>query len=285
MLFMCCVLFKFMKLHKSLEIAMSSSRPAFNQLSLVISSTTNDELAFTIVSSMKNSLGGNTTVEIILLALQIVIGCIGVIANGIIVIIIVGFTSMHKQLGNVFVVNQNIIDCLSSLLLICQTSSSFAMPILVEGQLVSEMYCRLWHSGWLHWSLFISSTYNVVVLTIERYLKIVHPIVHKNWFTLRRAKILLAVIWLLGFAFEVAVVVSSTTVRVSQCLIVAVWPNVIIQQMSGCFQATAVYFIPTLVFIFCYSKMIRALRRVGPRKESGNLEVFNTAIESLYNLL
>ena len=179
---------------------------------------------------------------------------------------------MHKQLSNVYVVNQNIIDCLSSFLLIYQTTSSFAMPILVEGQLVSEIYCRLWHSGWLHWGLFISSTYNVVVLTIERYLKIVHPIIHKNSFSLRRAKILLAVIWLFGFAFEVAVVVSSTTERGSLCLIVAVWPNVIVRQMAGCFQVAVLYFITTSVFIFCYTTMIRALKRVGPRQESGNLE-------------
>ena len=244
------------------------SSPAFNKLSLVISSTNSDKLASTIAPQY--SLGGMTTVEIILLALQIVIGCIGVIANGIIVIIIVGFTSMHKQLGNVFVVNQNIIDCLSSLLLTCQTFSSFAMPILVEGQLVSEMYCRLWHSGWLHWSLFVSSTYNVVVLTIERYLKIVHPIFHKNSFTLWKAKILLVIIWLFGFAFEAAVGLSSTTVRGSLCLIVAVWPNVIIQQMAGFFSVAVLYFLPTVVFIFCHTKMIRSLRRVGPQLESGN---------------
>ena len=252
---------------------MSSSSPLFNKLSLEVSSTTSNELISTVAAQVKDSLGGNTTVEIILLTLQIVIGCIGVIANGIIVIIIVGFTSMHKQLGNIFVVNQNIIDCLSSLLLTCQTISLFSMPILVEGQLVSEMYCRLWQTGWLYWSLFVSSTYNVVVLTIERYLKIVHPIVHKNSFTLWKAKILLVVIWLFGFAFEAAVGVSSTTVQGSQCLIVAIWPNVIIQQMTGYLTVAVLYFIPTLVFTFCYTKMIRSLRHVGPRQESGNLEL------------
>ena len=46
---------------------------------------------------------------------------------------------------------------------------------------------RLWKTDVWQWSLMISSTYNLVLLTLERYIEIIHPIWHKihigkEWF-------------------------------------------------------------------------------------------------------
>jgi predicted amino acid-binding ACT domain protein len=124
------------------------------------------------------------------------LGLVGVIGNGFVIVVIAFYTTMHQQLANVFVVNQSAIDGLSSLIMIAMlasgSDSGWYTPSLVEGQFGSELYCRVWQSGFLQWSFFTSSTYNLVVLALERYVKIVYPVVYKTSFTKFKVRILLA---------------------------------------------------------------------------------------------
>jgi hypothetical protein len=97
---------------------------------------------------------------------------VGLIGNVFVIVVIVGMTSLYKQLANVFVINQSVIDAASSLCVMAQVSSSLAVPRLMDGQAASEVYCRLWQSQLLMWALFTSSTLNLVALTLERYVMV-----------------------------------------------------------------------------------------------------------------
>lgn len=112
-------------------------------------------------------------VNMIMVVLNIIIGCVGLLGNLFVIVVIVGMTSLYKQLANVFVINQSVIDAASSLCVMMQVVSSMAVPPhLVSGQAASEVYCRLWQAQTLTWALFTSSTYNLVALTLERYFKV-----------------------------------------------------------------------------------------------------------------
>ena len=198
--------------------------------------------------------------NVAMLIVQLTIGSIGLLSNGFVVVVIVCFTSMHKQLANVFVINQSVIDGVSSLILIIQAASSSKIPSLIPGHLGSELYCRVWQSGLLQWSVFTSSTYNLVVLTIERYLKIVHPIIHKTSFTFKKAKALIIAVWFFGILFQSSYGIPTTTINGSTCWIVATWPDIIIQQAMGYVSVIVQYLIPVFTFLIGYSRMIRSLR-------------------------
>ena len=198
------------------------------------------------------------------LALQIInifFGVMGLLGNVFVVIVIVGFTKMHKQITNMYVVNQSIIDAISSLFLIAQMLSQNMKITLMAQQPLSEIFCRFWGSQVFLWSFYISSTYNIVVLTIERYLKIVHPVLHKVSFTRYKAKALLAFVWLFGISFELAYVVPTSAVIKDICWPLAKWPNDVIRTMVSYIILTIEYWLPILVFIIAYWKMILALKR------------------------
>ena len=42
-----------------------------------------------------------------------------------------------------------------------------------------QFVCRFWLSRWPLWSLLVASTYSILVLTVERYVAIVYPVVYK----------------------------------------------------------------------------------------------------------
>ena len=199
----------------------------------------------------------------ILPLVNILIGCVGLAGNIFVVAVIVGFTSMHKQLTNVFVINQSVIDAVSSLLLIMQIASTFPQPpkLFFKGDFFSELTCRLWYSQVLLWGMFTSSTYNLISLTFERYLKIVHPIVHKDWFDGCKVKTLLVFVWLFGVAFQMSYGVPTATIIGTTCSVTTVWPNAVFKQFFGFLILVIQYWLPVLIFIIAYSKIIFTLKR------------------------
>jgi hypothetical protein len=109
-------------------------------------------------------------------AITIAIGCVGLTGNVFVIVVILGFTSLYKQLATVFVINQSVIDAASSLFVIAQqTTNYFKIPVYA-GQPASETFCRVWYSQTFMWGLYVSSTYNLVALTAERYLKVNHVV-------------------------------------------------------------------------------------------------------------
>ena len=220
-----------------------------------------------------NSNGSISNMKMFNSALQIVsiaAGVIGLTGNTFVIVVIVGFTSMHKQLTNMFVVNQSIIDAVSSLIMTAQATSLVKNSKFFEGQIMSEIYCRLWYSQTILWGCYVSSTYNIVVLTIERYLKIVHPVFHKVSFTRRKAKILLVLVWLFGITFQISYIVPTTAIVKTKCLTSVFWPSAAVRYFMGYVIWTIQYWFPVLVFLIAYAKMIYKLRHIGPFKRQGN---------------
>ena len=202
--------------------------------------------------------------NLMILVFEITIGIIGFASNLFVIIVVLGFTSMYKQLANVFVINQSFIDMTSSVLQIAQASSSFvSLASLPENIIFRELFCRLWRTRVFMRGLFTASTYNLIVLTIERYLKIVHPIAHKTSFTMHKAKILSIFAWLGGIVFCMLVDIPTSTVAGDECLVTKIWPNEFVSRVAGYFNLLVSYWLPIAAFIFCYTKMIRSLRRVN----------------------
>ena len=212
-------------------------------------------------SGSNSSIANSSMTNQLLVIANILIGLIGLVGNTFFFVIIVCFTSMHKQLAHIFIVNQSIIDALSASLVIAQMVSELTLhPILTQNEFASEVYCRVWQTQLFVWSMYTSSKYNLVVLTIERYLKIVHPILHKTSFSLRKAKVLLIFVWLFGIVSEVIYLVPTSRVVGSYCWTEAFWPDVITHQIVGYLIIVVQYWLPLLIFIVAYAKMIKIFR-------------------------
>ena len=118
--------------------------------------------------------------------IYILLGCIGIIGNLLVVVAVVSVKSRAKHYADLLIVNQSAIDLLSSVFIIATTLTVDTSSRKLSG-FVDELYCRFWVSGYINWSLFLSSTYNLVLLTLERYMAIVgqvlrgrgHCLVHR----------------------------------------------------------------------------------------------------------
>ena len=174
------------------------------------------------------------------------------------------FTTMYKHLANVFVINQSLIDMTSAFLFIVQACTGWVtVSSLPDNFVVRDFFCRFWQSGTLMWGLLMSSTYNLTALTVERYFKIVYPIVHKTSFTIRKAQILSACVWLGCITYSSLCNILSSTVIEGNCLVAAIWPSENVAKAAGIISLAATYWLPICIFVFCHLGMIHSLRRVS----------------------
>ena len=115
-----------------------------------------------------------------------VIGSVGIFVNGWALVVIFRFTNIWKKINFYLLVNQIAIDFVACLLIAAQFLSILdgdPMMSIFNKRSTNDALCRWWYTKGFMWAAINSSNCNIVLLTLERYLKILHPIVYNNWLT------------------------------------------------------------------------------------------------------
>ena len=136
------------------------------------------------------------------------IGSVALISNLFVIIVIFQYTKMRIESTNIYVINQSIIDGLAGLLLILTRYFQYRYDRPVYG-VAGAIYCRIWPTKIVFWGLLEASTFNLVVLTLERYLAIVHPVIHRVSLTRTKIAISIVAVWLSGFIMQISYKASN----------------------------------------------------------------------------
>ncbi|XP_038066540.1 orexin receptor type 2-like [Patiria miniata] len=129
-------------------------------------------------------------------------GVIGVLGNLLVCFVILRVKFLHNM-TNYLLVNLAVADmllCLQEFFLYLMSCSLLDfVPTNIIGR---ELYCRILRSKYLAWALSYASAYNLCVVTLERYVAIVHPLQYERKLTATRMKTLIALIWVISFLFS-----------------------------------------------------------------------------------
>lgn len=109
--------------------------------------------------------------------MRLFIGVLGGLANAFVLIVLLSSKKSLASTVNVFVINQSFLDMVACFLV------SAASAIALSGvSKFSLLTCILIGGGVTTTLAINASVMSMVVITLERYVKIVHPIVHRNHF-------------------------------------------------------------------------------------------------------
>jgi hypothetical protein len=114
--------------------------------------------------------------------LSIVLGLVGIIINVIVFTTLRVFKEFRKNTTNVFICNQTIIDVVACLAL---TVTMLIRRIGASDYVVGfnrRILCWFIDNNSLLGATLNASTFSLIVIALERYFKIVHPIKHRNNF-------------------------------------------------------------------------------------------------------
>ena len=200
------------------------------------------------------------------------VSVLGILGNLIVIVVIAKSTTLRKTFTNILILNQSCIDLVTAVCIMLTTTRTSVTHDLCG--IVGEIYCILWLSDLPLWSFLISSSYSLIMLTVERYLAVVHPIFHHNSVSKRTVLIMAAVSWFPGLIVMLAVVVPTSGVIDGRCAVMSLFVSPWWQKFCGVGLFITQYLIPITVFITCYGRIFLYLRsRVSPQGQTSGNEV------------
>ncbi|XP_071963308.1 QRFP-like peptide receptor [Antedon mediterranea] len=186
-----------------------------------------------------------------------IVGCFGCLTNTFALYILFYLPNRFKT-TNLLIINQSIIDLLSSLLTLCQFLDPNITTRLPESEFAADFVCKFWSCKYLLWSSVHTSTSNLVVLTVYRYFAVVYPLKYNVMKEKVSMKLIVLLIpWLSGFGFTL-IWLASHMVKDGECILS--WQNYTFEVTMGIMDLFYILIIPITIMIFVYVKIFHALR-------------------------
>ena len=200
----------------------------------------------------------------VFLQLCLVVGLIGLIANGAVLFVMFYYRRLvRKNATNKFICNQAVLDAIAC--------SALAVYVFVESYAKGPYGLREGSSGWIrclildNLSWMVSSVYgsqfNLTVIAVERFAMIVHPIGHRKHFRPWMVLMGLVLPWLNGVLTYLIPSWSTTRVAHGRCLSFSFWP---VSGMAKAYIAAMTVWqtlFHVVVLVYCYTKIVAVVRR------------------------
>jgi len=220
-------------------------------------------LSVAMTTNVTQTTGGNTTtpwsqplIEFYFQCAVLAISFVATAGNALVLYALFA-SKQHKKL--ILIVHQNIIDLFTSsatlliyLLKFCNIYLTGALGYVLCAFLLGES---------LIWSGTFSSVINLIIITIERYLKVVHPVWSKN--KLKKWMIYSAMVfaWIVPFIACVVGRLPTAYVMDGMCHLLQTYVSNAARTVYLFWQFLSFYVITLAIFVFCYWRILVVVRR------------------------
>uniref|UniRef100_A0A3Q2CUR5 Si:zfos-169g10.2 n=1 Tax=Cyprinodon variegatus TaxID=28743 RepID=A0A3Q2CUR5_CYPVA len=186
---------------------------------------------------------------------------VGLVGNTLVIHVIVNYTK-NESVTNIYILNLAIADELFML----------GLPFLaVQNALLSWPFGSLMCRVVMTVDAFnqFTSIFCLTVMSVDRYLAVVHPIRASWWRRPHVAKAISATVWLVSFVVVLPVVVFADVLKDDgNCSIVWPEPAEVWKTSFIVYTCTVGFFCPLLVISLCYLLIIIKVRNVGRRTQT-----------------
>jgi len=183
------------------------------------------------------------------------IGIFGTAANA---LVLYGLVTYHvretkKRAVNLLLINQNLLD-LSSCVLLVITYSIKVSNIYLTGAL-GYFLCTIFVNDSAQYCALYGSIINLMAITVERYLKVVHPLWSKKYLKRWVIYVTMVFAWIGGILRSVPVAFVTTRVRDRVCLPYFVWESQEVRTTYMFWKFISFCVVPAILFVYCYGRI------------------------------
>ena len=229
-------------------------RPSASHLSVAMTTEEADETQTTNGSSMTSSLPG--LYEFCFTCAVVFIGVVGTAGNGLVLYALVA-SKQHKK--HVLIVNQNALDLFGSIFLIvsyavklCNIHLTGALGYWLCVTLISDIFV---------WWGTIGSIVNLAAITVDRYLKVVHPVWSRKRLGPRVIYSAVAFAWLAGIVTNTPFLFATSGVIDGACYSFVLYRTDVGRIISLTWYIVSYYVVILVIFVFCYGRILVTIRR------------------------
>ncbi|XP_033098174.1 allatostatin-A receptor-like isoform X2 [Anneissia japonica] len=172
----------------------------------------------------------------------------------------------RKSITNTLLLHQSILDFLGCCLFLAFYNNDAPSG---DG---AKIFCK---ARVMFWYISAASTYNLVMLTIERYLAVAHPLMYRKRQIYRKRLIPLSIPHLCGFlsSLQLGIFADEDKEYPGECMYDYHGDSA--RVFSGILLFTTYWLIPVCIMGYCYICILLGLRRrknVGLRRDSSNTD-------------
>ncbi|XP_071956539.1 kappa-type opioid receptor-like [Antedon mediterranea] len=182
---------------------------------------------------------------------RLIFAVLGISGNGIVVAV---YLKKHliRNSASYFIVCLAAADLISSVAMIPIPRKDY-----VENTTMGNLYCKVIFSSLLLWVSVFASVLLLTVLTVDRYVAVIHPTKYKYIFKLTRLKYIVLAVCLFSFVFYTY---SIYITDVIDCKCQIKWPNEVFRIFIGVCLFMLQYFLPVCIMVVVNLKIIYNLK-------------------------
>ncbi|KAJ8030472.1 Beta-3 adrenergic receptor [Holothuria leucospilota] len=198
----------------------------------------------------KDSFKQSSSVSTVVL-IQFVIGFIGIGGNSLVCFVFLRDRNKRNQ-TNALITHQAFIDLLSSFLLVLLAGYQIIGSPSTESRVLQAFACFFWTRITL-FAVFAVSTFNLTLISLERYIATVFPHSYAGAFTRKKIRRMILLVWIMAPVFQYFIAWTTHTYRDGKCIITKSPASV------GILLFLWEYFLPVAIMSFSFFSVIRTL--------------------------
>ncbi|XP_038048245.1 somatostatin receptor type 1-like [Patiria miniata] len=192
-------------------------------------------------------------------------GVLGFLGNLLVCFVILRVRFLHNM-TNYLLVNLAVADmliCLSAFFHYISASGRCTIINFVPASTLGrELFCRLVTSQSLIWAFSNAGANNLCVVTLERYIAIVHPLQYARRVTATKMKTLVALLWMLSVLLSLPFIftISASDDPDKACSDIT-YPHPAFPVLLGVVMVSFTYILPVILMSLAYYKIQVTLKR------------------------
>ncbi|XP_022108910.1 neuropeptide Y receptor type 2-like [Acanthaster planci] len=189
-----------------------------------------------------------------------IISCLATLGNSAVIVVMLVRHKVFSSFTNRLILHQSFIDAAAGVVFYCSTVLKRPSTVVVsqEGNTADRLVCSFLFSDYFLWSLNVTSTYNLVIISLERFMGTCHPLKHRKHMntTLKLGAVVTS--WGVGFVYSFHLTLLVEPIR-GRCQFVAV--SHAMKICIGVLAFTVEYVLPILTMVYSYGKILIALTK------------------------
>ena len=199
--------------------------------------------------------GGST------IGIYLCIGIVGMAGNGFVIFIFIKSSNMMKRMVNILLMNQSAIDLVASVCLVTISYITSSGASSRFSGVAADLFCRIIGSRLFVWAFATCSTWNLVIINMERYISVSFPVWHKTSLNKRHAIAAIFLSWTFGLLFNFATIFFTSKYSNGKCYVASWWPSKELSILGSVASFMVQFILPIIVMMFCYIGIIKVLRQ------------------------
>ena len=163
----------------------------------------------------------------------LIVCCIAVCANAVVLAVLIRARRQFGSAVHALIANQSAMDLFAAVTAIpCYALNFTDVYQFNRHPILDDTVCVLFQSGALVISGLTAEKIGLVVITIERYFKVVHAIAHRKHYRDWMTKVGVALPWIGGASLILLPSIGTTRIVNGRCLRMKMWPNEAMEKVS-----------------------------------------------------